>query len=268
MSAERYRIRNWEINFERDRTKQWKKMQWVPMPNKQGSGYRKIMKQKNGAEIFGCWCSIVQVASLCSPRGDLSKYTIEELSDLTMINLPVLQSSIDYLSQVLDWIEVIKNLDINVKKIDPYSSFPSSSIPFNSIPFHSVPSEGGEGGVHSVTPGIEDFFERFRKAYPPNGSCVDPQAIKNFSIAMSSGVDPEQMIRSANEYAEYYKLELGDKYPHGQYVAQAANWIRKGQYSIDWSKRKESVTSKKTRREEKAKGECDEPFIPLEVMKF
>jgi hypothetical protein len=35
------KIRDWEVHFERDRTKQWKALSWVPVPNKQGSGYRK-----------------------------------------------------------------------------------------------------------------------------------------------------------------------------------------------------------------------------------
>lgn len=113
-----YKIRDWNLHFERDRSAQWKHLSWVPIPNKQGHGYRKIMSEKNGTSIFGCWHALVQQASLCTPRGDLSKYTLEDLSLLTLIKEETLSSAIDYLSKNLDWIEVTDNLDTNVLKID------------------------------------------------------------------------------------------------------------------------------------------------------
>lgn len=138
-----YKIRDWKENFERDRTKQWKHLQWVPIPNKQGTGYRKIIKQKNGLEIFACWIALVETASKSTPRGDLSKYTIDDLSDLTLISPQKIQPAIKFLSEVLDWIEVIPNLDINVKNLDVHGksscdsgSILSSSIQSNSIQFN------------------------------------------------------------------------------------------------------------------------------------
>jgi len=113
-----YKVKNWKENFERDRTPQWKHLQWVPVPNKQGTGYKKIMAQKNGLEIFACWICLVEFASKCEPRGDLSKYSLTDLSINVMIRQDVLEKAIVFLSQELDWIEVIENLDINVKNID------------------------------------------------------------------------------------------------------------------------------------------------------
>jgi len=131
-------IRDWDQNFERDRTKQWKRLEWVPIPNKQGIGYRKIMKQPNGPEIYGCWVALVTLASTCTPRGDLSKYSTTDLSDMTLIDHNRLVLSIKFLSQTLDWIEVIEdekqNLDTSVKNldIDVSHTASSSSILFNS----------------------------------------------------------------------------------------------------------------------------------------
>jgi len=129
------KIRDWTTHFERDRTKQWKHLEWVPIPNKQGIGYRKIMRQKEGPTIFGCWIALVEVASTCTPRGDLTKYNMQDLSDLTLIDQKVLLSAIEYLSKTLDWIEVIlsndKNLDTNVNNNDSYgmrNSFDSSIL--------------------------------------------------------------------------------------------------------------------------------------------
>lgn len=136
----RYKIRDWEKHFEQDRSKQWKNIRWVPIPNKQGAGYRKIMSQKNGLEIFSCWIALVQQASLCTPRGDLSKYSIDDLSLLTLIKKEILEKSLKYLSEVLDWIEVTINFDKDVKKVQKNVSEPAvgSSILSSSILSSSV----------------------------------------------------------------------------------------------------------------------------------
>jgi hypothetical protein len=124
------RIRDWNEHFEQDRTRQWKTLKWVPIPNKQGAGYRKMMADKKGLEFFGCWIALVEVASLCSPRGDLSKYSLDDLSRLTLIDKNTLEKAINYLSQSLDWIELIENLDISFAEHAVGSSIQSSS--FNS----------------------------------------------------------------------------------------------------------------------------------------
>lgn len=151
----RIRIHDWEKHFERDRTKQWKNIQWVPIPNKQGTGYKKIMRDRiNGPTIFGCWISLVEIASKCDPRGDLSKYVIDELSLLTDIDVCVIEMSIRFLSEVLDWVEIIEdtkktttNLDVTVKINDVHAVTPpiDSSVLSSSIQCNS--GKGcGEGG--------------------------------------------------------------------------------------------------------------------------
>jgi hypothetical protein len=67
-----YRIKNWIENFENNRTKEMKDMRWVPVPNKHdGEGFRRIMAEKDGIIIYGCWNLILQTASKSHPRGTL-----------------------------------------------------------------------------------------------------------------------------------------------------------------------------------------------------
>jgi len=68
-----YRIKNWNEYFENNRTREMKHMAWVPVPNKHdGEGYQRIMQQKDGILIYGCWHLILQVASKClRERGTL-----------------------------------------------------------------------------------------------------------------------------------------------------------------------------------------------------
>jgi hypothetical protein len=67
-----HRIRDWEKHFENNRTKEMKDMRWVPVPNKHdGEGYQRIMQEKDGISIYGCWHLILQVASKLRDRGTL-----------------------------------------------------------------------------------------------------------------------------------------------------------------------------------------------------
>jgi hypothetical protein len=67
-----YRIKDWEKHFENNRTREIKKMAWVPVPNKHdGESYKRIMQQKDGIVIYGCWHLILQVASKTQARGTL-----------------------------------------------------------------------------------------------------------------------------------------------------------------------------------------------------
>lgn len=152
----RIKIRDWDSFFEADRSRQWKKLSWVPVPNKQGLGYKKIMAHKNGSSIFGCWNALVQQASLCTPRGDLSKYSIDDLSTNTMIPVSILTEAIEFITQHLDWIEVIENLDINVKECHQTGQQQEvvSSLLCSSILSNSCSSES------------EKQFDEFRKKYP------------------------------------------------------------------------------------------------------
>ena len=68
-----YRIRDWERHFENNRTRELKRMDWVPIPNKHdGSGFTQLLNHANGMAHLGAWLIIVQIASKCDPRGTLS----------------------------------------------------------------------------------------------------------------------------------------------------------------------------------------------------
>lgn len=65
-------ITNWDENFENNRTRGMKVMQWVPVPNKHdGTGYTELMDHENGMSHLGAWLTILQYASKCPVRGVL-----------------------------------------------------------------------------------------------------------------------------------------------------------------------------------------------------
>jgi hypothetical protein len=66
------RVREWANLFENNRTRELKRMEWVPMPNKHdGDGFTELLHHANGMSHFGAWALIVEVASKCDMRGTL-----------------------------------------------------------------------------------------------------------------------------------------------------------------------------------------------------
>lgn len=120
------------------------------------------------------------------------------------------------------------------------------------IPRNNHGNTGVYTGNHTKSIPLEDedenedcssflnFFNRFKKSYPPNGSQIGINAEKALARSLSRGNDPELIILRASDYAQYQKDELGEKYPYGKYVANADNWLDGEQQNIDWSKKERS----------------------------
>ena len=81
-----YRIRNWEVHYEKAQSRPCKKPSWVALPNKHdGKGFRRVAQHERAVEIFAAWVLIVQVASKMPERGLL----VDEDGPLTAEDLAV-----------------------------------------------------------------------------------------------------------------------------------------------------------------------------------
>lgn len=68
---ELYRIRNWSTLFENNRTRELKRIDWVPVPNRMDSlGYLTLVDHPNGAAHLGAWLAILEIASRRFPKED------------------------------------------------------------------------------------------------------------------------------------------------------------------------------------------------------
>lgn len=110
-----YKIRNWDALYENNRTRELKKLDWFPMPNKQdGDGYTAIMEHKDGAAILGAFIACVQIASRCDPRGTLARdgqkpHSASSLSRMSRIPEALVQRALDVLSgDEVNWLEIIE----------------------------------------------------------------------------------------------------------------------------------------------------------------
>ena len=107
-----YKIRNWNKNFENNRTRDMKNMSWVPIPNKlDGDGYLALIEHKDGAALFGAWVACIEVASKCDPRGTLvrdngSPHSTKTLSRITRIPESTIGRMLELCSVDPMWIEI------------------------------------------------------------------------------------------------------------------------------------------------------------------
>lgn len=108
-----YRIKDWYVHFENNRTRALKDLRFVILPNKQdGDGYTELVDHPNGAAHFGAWCALVQVASKCKPRGTLVREVHESaqahdpksLARVTRLPADVFQEAMPRLVQI-GWLE-------------------------------------------------------------------------------------------------------------------------------------------------------------------
>ena len=106
-----YEITNWNQHFEKaqTRSKPVAKHSWVAMPNKhEGLGFKKIMRDDRGLEIFAVWILLVQIASKAPIRGRLADedgeaYTFDDLALYACCKTEAFEYAIPFLVD-LKWV--------------------------------------------------------------------------------------------------------------------------------------------------------------------
>jgi hypothetical protein len=104
-------IVDWDKHYENNRTRDLKRMEWVPLPiNLSGDGYTELIDHKNGAAHFGAWCALVEVAARCGTRGTLMRdngtpHDKDSLYRITRIPVSVWAESIPRLVSI-GWISL------------------------------------------------------------------------------------------------------------------------------------------------------------------
>jgi hypothetical protein len=105
------RITDWDKHFENNRTRELKRLDWIPFPNKHdGDGYSELLDHPDGAAHYGCWCVIVQVASKCDERGTLLRdgarpHTAASLARMTRFPADLMAAAIRRLIEI-GWLEL------------------------------------------------------------------------------------------------------------------------------------------------------------------
>ncbi len=141
-----YVIKDWNKLYENNRTRELKKLDWLPLPNKQdGDGYTELVSSRDGASIFGCWIAMLQIASKCTPRGSLIRATGEPHTSQSlerMSRLPARLFSMSFpILVAIKWVDSV-----------PYEN----PAPSCDIPAPPCPEEKGTEGKEENNKGAPD----------------------------------------------------------------------------------------------------------------
>jgi hypothetical protein len=110
-----WRIAGWKKHFENNRTRELKKMEWVPLPNRMDdAGYVELLDHRDGAAHFGAWVALVEIASRCRERGSLTRdgskaHTYNSLARISRIPEELFRAAIPRLME-MGWLELSEDV--------------------------------------------------------------------------------------------------------------------------------------------------------------
>ena len=226
-TAKILRVKDWDSNFENNRTRDLKHMAWIPVSNKHdGDGYTCLVDHENGAAHLGVWIAILQVASKCGVRGTLLRdnghpHAAGSISRLTRLPKALIDETIErLLSHDIQWLEVVDK--DGVAQISQDSAVISHPTDYGTEGKEQNGTEGKEqnGSVFSLT--SEDTessqlkqkaqakkkkntytpdFEEWWVAYEKKG--VKADAFKRWKEADLPALD--ELIQSTKDYVAHCK---------------------------------------------------------------
>ena len=100
------RVTDWNTAHENNRTRELKRLDWVPVPNRfDGDGYTALVDHEDGASHLGAWVVILEVASRCDPRGTLIRsdgtpHSAVSLSRMSRLPVAVFEAAIPRLIKI------------------------------------------------------------------------------------------------------------------------------------------------------------------------
>ncbi len=109
-----YRIKNWKEDYETAQTRRVKgQLRWVLVPTRHdGKSFRRLLREPDGAALFGAWVVILQVAAKCPTRGVLADgdgpLSAHDIADKTGFPPEVIERALEMLSSKgIGWLEVL-----------------------------------------------------------------------------------------------------------------------------------------------------------------
>lgn len=178
-------IKNWDKRFETHRTREMKKLDWVPIPTSMDDdGYVQIMDHPDGTAHYACWIAIVSIsarAPAASLRGKLVKsdgetpHDIASLSRISRIHDSFMETAVQRFIHELHWLE--QDCESENIEVTENRGF-SAQIPRNPAPRARTigrEKKGIEttrpltptGGSAAVVDPLAFCFEDFWALWPP-----------------------------------------------------------------------------------------------------
>jgi hypothetical protein len=107
------RIKSWEKHYENNRSRELKRPEWLPLPNKfDGTGFMELMDHPAGMSHYGAWCLLLGAASRQPVRGlfvtDSGKaMTIKDIARMTRGSAKGFEEALPRLLAI-GWVEEVE----------------------------------------------------------------------------------------------------------------------------------------------------------------
>ncbi len=213
-----YRVKGWDEHFEGSKSRTYKNKSTCQMPTKHGLGYRKLIRQKNGAALFGAWCALIQVLSrqasprqgYCTDTGriDGRPYTATDLEMLTDIPEKVFVEMLQVASsKEVAWLGIPEGYHADTEGISQGGINSDSDSDLNSDS-DSCSSRSG--------------FEEFWKSYPRK---VGKKAAQ--TAWKKAALPPIEKVLSA---VSKQKQSTQWSKEGGRYIPNPATWLNQGRW--------------------------------------
>ena len=222
-----YQVKDWDLHFEGAKSKTYNNKSSCTMPTKHGLGYKRIVRSKDGAAIFGAWCALIQVLSrhqkprqgYCTDTGSIdgNPYTPDDLEILTDIPAKHFESLFQMASnQSVTWLRIPQGYHKDIKyplnSNSDLNSNSNSNLNLNGNP--PVPECPGQNG----TPTTDKSNSRFIK--PTSNEVTEYAKTINFTL-------------DGETFVNFYESKgwVVGKSPMKSWQAAVKTWKGKGQTS-------------------------------------
>lgn len=173
-----YRVKDWEKHFETAKTKPYKNKSNYTLPLKFGLGYTRLLKQENGAALFGSFCAMICALSQHEPprQGWLTENGKEDgvpldaqaLEDITKIPKLVFEKMLEATaSKNIGWLDVYENKetqfpvkDLKVPDKDTAGDCQGIKSPLQPKPELKLKPEPEPDGVKDLNVPVEETSEK------------------------------------------------------------------------------------------------------------
>jgi hypothetical protein len=232
-SGEVLRVRDWDARFENNRTRELKKLEWVPVSNRMDDdAYLELVADGDGAAHLGCWLAIIGIASRCHPRGTLIRdngtpHAAESLARISRLPVALLQGAISVLISI-GWLEVVSGDEIpqdgaGIPQVGAALSQDGAGISHRR-------KEGKEG--RELSEGSESRFAEYRNAYPePRRNIGVKQASQSYRerIAGTPG-EHERLMEGLERHVNSEQWQRSLDEDGGRFIPSMATFMEKERY--------------------------------------
>lgn len=269
MTDQLFAIKGWETNFENNRTKELKKMSWVPIPNSfDGEGYTEIMDHENGPEIYCAWILLVHIASKSDQRGVLIRsngepHTPRTLARLSRTKMRLFEDAIPFLAGI-GWLVAKDHANGNIIPITQDGAGESQGDAEISqlTPLEQKElkrRELKEGKSKSATAFIARAFDVFYGAYPRHEG--KKKAREAFEKAVKIVAHPDAIVIKAHEYAQACAKDQVSR----TLIKLPATWLNGEHWNDEYKKGVTSRVPSKARDEQELEERFEKAIDALEA---